>query len=439
MNPSIDNHLKLDVCRRSLVAAPLFAVCAALLFFIPIVEDPLSLFFFQMGAMVAFLSSLIRAFAAYQINHHGLDALASWDRAHEIAIWLNAISYGLCATLGLLASEAGSLNHELSLVVSIAIVGGSAGSIALMPRAQLAVIFFASVVPSLVLFAQIKPGDPLTYILPAVMTVLNVFFILNSRQFYQQIRKKFEIDEDLKASRARASYSAKLASLGEMAGGVAHEINNPLAIMMGQAEQIRSLATNAGGPEGAKLLEKSEKLILSVLRIRKIIQGLLLFSREAENDPKIAFSLGSLIEDSLGLCKEKFRYARVDLVLDPVPELQVLCRPTQISQVMLNLLNNAFDAVQNLDQKSVRIYFMDLPHAVRLTVHDNGAGVPKEIERKVFEPFFTTKDFGKGTGLGLSISRSIVEEHGGELVLNPSDGGASFSFTIPKAKNTAAI
>lgn len=438
MSDVIDNQLKLEVCRRSLVAAPLFAVCAILLFFIPLVDEPLPLFFFQLGATVAFLSSVMRAYAAFQVSRHGLDALASWDRAHEISIWLNAISYGLCATLGLLSSDVGSLKHELSLVVSIAIVGGSAGSIALLPRAQLAVIFFASVVPSLVLFSQIEPGATLTYILPCVLTVLNLFFILNSRQFYREVRKKYETDDALKVSRARAFDSAKLASLGEMAGGMAHEINNPLAIMMGQAEQIRALATNAGGPEGTKLLEKSEKLILSVLRIRKIIQGLLLFSRDAENDPKIAFSLRSLLEDSLGLCKEKFRYARVDLILDPVPELQVLCRPTQISQVLLNLLNNAYDAVQDLDQKSVRLYFMDLPHAVRVTVHDNGAGVPKDLERKVFEPFFTTKDFGKGTGLGLSISRSIVEEHGGELTLNPSNGGASFSFTIPKAKPSAA-
>ncbi|MFN7728360.1 MAG: sensor histidine kinase, partial [Bdellovibrio sp.] len=384
---------------------------------------------------LAFVSSLVRTFSGIHITQKGVSALASFGHLHEASIWVSAVGFGGVCAMGAWFSAPEDLNHRMAVMLSVGIVGGSSASIALMPRCHFVVLLLVGILPNLLILNHIDHSVPSTWTFPISWALLNVFFFGNSRQFYRQVRLIYEADEELKISRARATNASKLASIGEMAGGLAHEVNNPLAIIMGQAEHIRSLAEKSTGPEGPKLIEKSDKMILSILRIRKIIQGLLLFSRDSDADSKLPFSLTSLIEDSLSLCRERFHNSRLQISVDAIPDVLVVCRPTQISQVVLNLLSNAFDATITQEHKMVRVHFEESPTHIKVTVVDSGTGIDKNIRDKIFEPFFTTKDLGKGTGLGLSISKSIIEEHGGELTLNPTQTGASLSFTVPKAES----
>jgi C4-dicarboxylate-specific signal transduction histidine kinase len=173
----------------------------------------------------------------------------------------------------------------------------------------------------------------------------------------------------------------------------------------------------------------------TVTRIAVIVQGLRTFSRDASNDKFSSASLSEVIHSTLSLCQEKFRSKdiAVSIDIDP-PNLTALCQQVQISQVLLNLLNNSCDAILPLQDKWIKISATVGGLGVRLSVTDSGNGIKKEIDDKIFNPFFTTKEVGKGTGLGLSISRGIMEAHHGKISLNPKCANTCFVIELPQGE-----
>jgi PAS domain S-box-containing protein len=230
--------------------------------------------------------------------------------------------------------------------------------------------------------------------------------------------------------------SSKLAALGEMAAGLAHEINNPLAIIQGRAEQLKLIVeSRIQDPE--LLRDISLSIQGTTRRISKIIRGLKTFARDAENEPFESVAVGSIVEDTLQLCRERFKNSAVDLRLGPVPkELALLCRPVQVSQVLLNLLNNSNDAIEKLADRWVAIGIEDRGNEISIAVEDSGPGIPEGLRGRIMEPFFTTKDPNRGTGLGLSISIGIAEGHGGRLALDPDAPHTRFVLSLPKAQGS---
>lgn len=239
-------------------------------------------------------------------------------------------------------------------------------------------------------------------------------------------------ERDQKAQELVAA--SKLSSLGEMAGFIAHEINNPLAIIQGRLFQLKKTSSELSDPDRKAVITKiAESLEATTVRIARIVRGLRLFSRNAEADPKVICSLKSIIDDSLGLCSERFKNHAVDLRVNVQEDALVLCQPTQISQVLVNLLNNAFDAVQPLQEKWVEIEVKPIEAArVLLTITDSGAGIPSSIREKLMTPFFTTKPVGKGTGLGLSVSKGILEDHGAEFRINERHPHTQFVIILKR-------
>lgn len=228
--------------------------------------------------------------------------------------------------------------------------------------------------------------------------------------------------------------SAKMSALGEMAGGIAHEINNPLATIQGLTYLMNQLlkSEQVNKSELQNLLSSMTSL---TERIAKIIQGLRTFSRDGSRDPLELISVGSLIEETLSFCIERFKAYEVALEIDPiVKELSIQGRRTELSQVLLNLLNNSFDAVSHEKEKWVRISGQEDSHSIEIRVTDSGPGIPEALREKLFQPFFTTKEPGKGTGLGLSISFGIMRTHQGELRLDEHAPHTSFVLRIPKQK-----
>lgn len=210
---------------------------------------------------------------------------------------------------------------------------------------------------------------------------------------------------------------SKFSALGEMAAGVAHEINNPLAVISGKASQLMRLV-KAQDLDQEKLLKGLESIENTSFRISRIIKGLKDFSRNAENFPMQPATLRSIINETLDLCRERFSHAGVFLEVGEIPEVTFNCRSIQISQVLLNLLNNAFDAVVGSDKKWVRLEAEVTEDKIVMRVIDSGPGVPLALQQKIMMPFFTTKEIGKGTGIGLSISKGIIEDHRGSFYLN---------------------
>lgn len=245
---------------------------------------------------------------------------------------------------------------------------------------------------------------------------------------------------ELEMSRIRLTAKSRLASLGQMAGGIAHEINNPLAVIQGYAMTLRKLVSESDELDVPKVNHAVSRIEATVERAARIVRSLRTFSRDAENDPLMDYSVSRLLEEVLDLCRERFRNNNVQLVCDTGdPSVHLLCRPVELGQVLLNLLSNAFDAVMSPSVKNRKVTVRVSVHdtVVRIWVCDSGPGIPPENVEHIFFPFFTTKDVGKGTGLGLPISLQIVNAHGGRLWCEPQGGETCFVMEIKKSQPTA--
>jgi signal transduction histidine kinase len=241
-----------------------------------------------------------------------------------------------------------------------------------------------------------------------------------------------ERTRELEEQKVISIQQAKMASLGEMAGGVAHEINNPLATASLLTHHIQDLIDE---PEvdRAQIKANLEKVTRTIDRIAKIVRGLRTFSRAANKDPMQTTSLQAILRETISLCGEKMRNHGIDLRVTEGEEIFVSCRATEISQVILNLLNNSFDAIEGLGEKWIDIRLEKSGGRVRVRVTDSGHGIPPEIMGKLMQPFFTTKEVGKGTGLGLSIAKGIAEAHQGSLYVDTAEAHTCFVLELPVA------
>jgi signal transduction histidine kinase len=230
---------------------------------------------------------------------------------------------------------------------------------------------------------------------------------------------------------AKLVSSSKLAALGEMAAGIAHEVNTPLSVIQGRAGQIRHMVTD-GEINTPALAGFAEKIEATTRRIARIVRGLRAFARQGDQDPIQPTPMTSIVGEVLDLCRERFAAHGVALRTGAIDEsLRVPCRATQIEQVLLNLLSNAFDAADHSPEKWVELSVAPHDNEVQIAVEDSGPGVPEELRERMFQPFFTTKPVGKGTGLGLSISQSIAQQHGGSLALDENSPHTRFVLSLP--------
>lgn len=238
----------------------------------------------------------------------------------------------------------------------------------------------------------------------------------------------------ISAQRENLVAAAKMSALGEMAGGIAHEINNPLTIIIARINQINRVL-NSDEIDKNKLKAELAKILTTTKRIANIIRGMKSISRNASDDPKVKINIKNVIEDTLVLCQEQFKIHSIQLrlELDVSDEAAIAGNSTQLSQVLLNLLNNAHDAVLPLTEKWIclNVSQTESESEFVIRVTDSGNGIPGQIISKIMAPFFTTKEVGKGTGLGLSISKGIIEAHNGQIYYDKNSTRTSFVIKIP--------
>jgi PAS domain S-box-containing protein len=221
----------------------------------------------------------------------------------------------------------------------------------------------------------------------------------------------------------------RLATLGQLAAGVVHELNNPLTSITVYAEYLVRKLAAAGAEEPD--LEKLRRIGASAQRILRFSRDLVQYARPSGRDLE-PVDLAGVVRQSVSICEHLVERGGIALTVEVDPELPVLRAVRgQLEQVLINLITNAVHAVENGGQVRVRAQ-VDTPSSILLEVADSGPGVPDEDRDKIFEPFFTTKSDGKGTGLGLPIVRNLVEQHRGEIHVERSDlGGAAFRVILP--------
>lgn len=253
----------------------------------------------------------------------------------------------------------------------------------------------------------------------------------------QDITEQKDLESELEKQKALSFHAAKLASLGEVAGGIAHEINNPMAIILGLTSKMNRLfqTDRLDKEEASRLTQAVES---TVRRITGIVDGLRKLSRDGSSDKKQVVDLASIVDQVFQFCGESIRQNGVSLEVKKDGSFPVLCNQVQISQVLVNLVNNANQAISALDNSWIRVELADLNGKIVLSITDSGNGISPEIEAKLFQPFFTTKEIGTGTGLGLSISKGIVEAHSGRIYLDRNCPNTRFVIEFNKESIQAA-
>jgi signal transduction histidine kinase len=245
-----------------------------------------------------------------------------------------------------------------------------------------------------------------------------------------------------KEYQAKFYQAEKMATIGVLAAGVAHEVNNPLAAVVGFAEGIKrrlpQLERKIDGELFGDLKEYTDTILKECLRCRDIVKTLLTFSRHAPASLSLV-ALNSVVSDTLRLLQHELsKRSGIQIKMELEENLPVLKgNEAQLKQVVLNLLTNALDAIKDSGCITVRT-FLERGARLCLEIRDTGCGIPPEHLDKLFEPFFTTKPVGKGIGIGLSTCYNIVHDHGGSIQVSSNSGqGSSFTVVLPLSEECA--
>ena len=243
------------------------------------------------------------------------------------------------------------------------------------------------------------------------------------------------MDQKQAASDEMAIQSSKMAALGKMAAGIAHEINNPLAVIGEKAGWMKDLL---GMEEVAKsenfqeLLDAVNKIEFHVVRAKTVTHRLLGFARRMEPMEE-RVNVNDILNESIDFLENDARYRNIDIQTNYAPDLPLTTTDqAQLQQVFLNIINNAIDAIGKDGEITINTRPIKQNNRISIEITDTGPGIPKEVLQKIFDPFFTTKEVGKGTGLGLSISYSIIEKLGGRIMVASEEGkGTTFTIYLP--------
>lgn len=229
-------------------------------------------------------------------------------------------------------------------------------------------------------------------------------------------------EREIKLQKAASINSARLASLGEMAANIAHEINNPLTVLSFSGKKILFLLSEES-LNIERLKYFSGMINRTVERMTKTITSLKRLSRDTKDEDFQIVTIHSMLEGVLDLCQMSLSEKGIKVTTEFIGldyNTQVRCQEVKITQVIINLLNNACDEIKEMNTPWIKIIVAKDDHKVSISVVDCGLGIPENVQERMFEPFFTTKEIGKGTGLGLSISASTAIEHKGRLFVDNS-------------------
>jgi len=247
--------------------------------------------------------------------------------------------------------------------------------------------------------------------------------------------KRLRAEETLQQQQLNIVATAKMSALGEMAAGVAHEVNNPLLAMLMRIEQLRDILVEAkSSPETISIVDA---LVTLTMRIAKIVKSLRSFSGDTQDEPFRPTTVSEIVLSAVEFCGQRFKQHEIELQSeDSLNGVEIQCRPTELSRVILNLLQNSFDAIEfSKGQKWVNISAKQIgsgnSRMIEIYVADSGKGIGPEIREQIFLPFFSTKDVNRGKGLGLSVARGIVEKHKGTIKLDTASENTRFIIRLP--------
>ncbi len=362
---------------------------------------------------------------------------------------INGILWCVIGILATLAYE--DLQVEL-LTTFILLNAFSSGSIVTLAthRSQLLIFNLLILTPQIFYaFWEVNRSGNKSFLWLIAYAVINfTYTYLQSKTISLELKNRFATQYELKKSlieveqnkknleeeTIKTFHASRLSSLGEMASSVAHEINNPLTIIQAITKAI--LTTQKTNLEESVQV-KLEKVYSASERIAKIVKGMKLISIKSDQNEHEVVSISKILELSLDLFEEKFIHEEIEFTCENSLNPMIACNPLQISQIVINLITNAIDALRNIEGKKT-LKLIVAPNiaqgGVILRIINSGPLIKVEIVTKLFEPFFTTKHPGQGTGLGLSISKKLAENNGGDLIYEVYNGQVCFTLKLPQKK-----
>lgn len=433
---SLIQETRNDVLARSLAPTVSFAILASIVFFSGL-SDANFLSYIRLACALILAANIWRGslYAKWKRAQNVSDAL--WTQ-FKLANFFNSLSWGVALAFVIQQNEAAPLNITLVIVIAVGITNASILTLGNDVRLHTTFVLLSSCPLTAIFFQRYcKTLEPVDLSI-AFMLLLSMGYVLSqARTHRRRFAEKLAADNALIASQkelleqtAMTEHANRLASLGEMAAGFAHEINNPLAVITGNVELLHSYVEKNNLDPG--LYKYTSRAIAASQRITRIVKSLRTLSHRSVEEVRTQHDITTIINDTLEFYSERLSTLEVELRTDLL-EQKIFCDPIQVEQVLINLMNNARDAVMALpkEQRWIQLQVTRQNDMLVISVTNGGPAIDLALANRIFTPFFTTKPVGQGMGLGLAISRTISLKHKGDLQMQISNGHTCFRLLLP--------
>jgi signal transduction histidine kinase len=442
----IRNLLWKEVALKSRPAAFAFSCIAVFIFF----------YYFELreykniirtACVFVFLANIMRFWVSRKI-HTAKDSFEKEINLIRSSIWLNSLSWSVIFAIG--AYGLNSSGWHFAIMVTI-LTGYVASSIVTLSYDKS--IFYPFQVlclfPVIIisLWQYFSGLNPFAHYLVITYSVCYLYQIRQYKDYRFQLMQRFNALLDLEFSfrelkksqsslveqTAKLIHASKISALSAMAGGLAHEVNNSLMIILGSTQQIQR-EMNKTDVISPSITEKFRQSTDAIMKIKGVIEGLKYFSLEMEPQPKEVVPLKEVIERTLSYTHELLKAHDIRFSSSEVPDVKIYCHPFQITQILFNLTRNADDAIMNLpsEKRWLKYEFVMYPEYILIKVMNGGPQIPPELHMRLFQPFFSTKEVNQGTGLSLSTSKGIAMDHKGDLYFEDNQN-TTFVLKLPLA------
>lgn len=444
-NKKIDHLLRVEVATKGITAAVTFAIFSIIIFYYHFNVSQF-LIFVRIACVMVFLISMVRIYYCRLLAKDPSDD-PSW-RIVRLCIWTNSVAWGVIFCLSSLELKSFGIDYSVLLLIMAGFVSSSLGTLSydkgLFFPFQFAILGSMTAVA---FYNGAVTGQREQYILALCLFVCLAYQFSQFKSFRDALIRRFTYQVELEGSYSAVKesqdalisqtvkliHASKVSALGDMAGGLSHEVNNSLMVILGSIQQLeRNIRSDHG-----KNPTYENKIVMArnaINKIKSVIDGLRFFSQQMEPAPKENVPLEEIIQRTLNFCFEIIKAHSIRLDIDRIPNVEIHCQPIQITQVVFNLLKNAFDALEKTpkaEEKWIRVSFIQRLDELNISVSNGGPKISEASAAKLFQPFFTTKDVGKGTGLSLSISKGIARDHLGDLNLDEEKEHTTFVLNLP--------
>ncbi len=433
---SLIQETRNEVLARSLAPTVSFAILASIVFFSGLTDA--NVLTYIRAACALIVAANIWRGALYVQWKRAQNVSSSLWTQFRFANFFNSLSWGIALAFVIQQNEASPLNITLVIVIAVGITNASILTLGNDFRLHATFVLLSTVPLTTVFFQRYAKSQEPVDLSIAFMLLLSMGYVLSQgRTHRRRFAEKLAADNALLASQkdlleqtAMTEHANRLASLGEMAAGFAHEINNPLAVITGNVELLHAhIEKNNLDPS---LFKYATRAITASQRISRIVKSLRTLSHRSIEEIRTKHEITAIIKDTLEFYSERLATHEIELrtvLLDQV----IFCDPIQVEQVLINLMNNARDAVLSLpkDQRWIELRVSKQNDMVVVAVSNGGPAIDLTLANRIFTPFFTTKPVGQGMGLGLAISRTIALRHKGDLQMQIANGHTCFRLLLP--------